>query len=96
MVEQIPIDHENNEVPADNNNGNNDDEVPIDNNNGIPTNPNDPTLPPRVRRELNRLANDGVGPTIYQGRTQSKTQQPGHNMTTTGQLEASTPDHTNT
>ena len=27
---------------------------------GTPTVPNDPTLPPRVRRELNRLANDGV------------------------------------
>ena len=91
VVEQIPINHENDEVPADNNNGNNDDEVPIDNNNGIPTNPNDPTVPPRVQRELNRLANDGIGPTIYQGRTQSQTQQPGHNMTTTGQLEASTP-----
>ena len=72
-------------------NDNDDDEVPVDNNSGIPTAPNDPTLPPQVRRELSRLANDGVGPTIYQGRTRSQTQQPEHNMTTTGQLEASTP-----
>ena len=91
VEEQMPNDNENDEVPVDNNNGNDDDEVPIDNNNRIPTNPNDPTLPPRVRRELNRLANDGVGPTTYQGRTRSQTQQPGHNMTTTKQLEASTP-----
>ena len=34
---------------------------------GTPTVPNDPTLSPRVRRELNRLANDGIGPTIYHG-----------------------------
>ena len=60
VVEQLPIDHEHDELPADNNDGNNDDEVSIDNNNGIPRNPNDPMLPPRVRRELNQLANDGV------------------------------------
>ena len=91
MVEQMPIMHKNDEVPADNNDGINGDEVQIDNNNGIRTNPNNPTLPPWVQRALNRLANDGVGPTIYQGRTRSQTQQPGHNMTTTRQLEASTP-----
>ena len=91
VVVQMPIVHENDEVPADDNNGNNGEGVQIDNNNGIPTNPNDPSLPPRVRRALNRLANDGVGPTIYQGRTRSQTQQPGHNMTTTRQLDASTP-----
>ena len=91
VVEQMPIVHENDEVPADDNNGNNGDGVQINNNNGIPTNPNNLMLPPRVRRALNWLANDGVGPTIYQGRTRSQTQQPGHNMTTTGQLEASTP-----
>ena len=76
--EQMPNDHD-------------DEEVPVNNNNGIPMAPNDPTLPPRVRRELNRLANDGVGPTIYQGRTRSQTRQPEHNMTTTEQLESSTP-----
>ena len=97
VVEQMPIVQDNvevladNDVPADDNNGNNGDDVQINNDNGIPTNPNDPTLPPRVRRSLNQLANDGVGPTIYQGRTRSQTQQPGHNMTTTGQLEATTP-----
>ena len=76
--EQMPNDHD-------------DEEVPVNNNNGIPMAPNDPTLPPRVRRELNRLANDGVGPTIYQGWTRSQTRQPEHNMTTTEQLESSTP-----
>ena len=91
VEEQMPNDDENDKVPVDNNNGYDDDKVSNDNNNGIPTNPNDPTLPPQVRRELNRLANDGVGPTIYQGQTRSQTQQPRHNMTTMGQLEASTP-----
>ena len=91
VEEQMSIDNKNDEVPVDNNNGNDDNEVPIDNNKGIPTNPNDPMLPPRVWRELNRLANDDVGPTIYQERTRNQTQQPGQNMTTTGQLEASTP-----
>ena len=67
------------------------DQVAANNNIGTPTVPNDPTLPPRARLELNRLANDGVGPTIYQGRTRSQTQQQQHNMMTTGQLEGSTP-----
>ena len=83
--------HSTNDVEEQMPNDNENDEVPVDNNIGIPTAPNDPTLPPQVRRELNRVANDGVGPTIYQGQTRSQTQQPGHNMTTTGQLEASTP-----
>ena len=69
VEEQMSIDNKNDEVPVDNNNGNDDDEVPIDNNKGIPTNPNNPMLPPQVWRELNRLANDDIGPTIYQGRT---------------------------
>ena len=47
---------------------NNQDGHPI-NDIGTPTVPNDPMLPPRVRRELNQLANDGIGPTIYHGRT---------------------------
>ena len=51
----------------------------------------DPTLPPRARWELKRLANDGVGPTIYQGRTRSQTQHSEQSMTTNGKLEASTP-----
>ena len=97
VVEQMPIVQDNvevpadDDVPADDNNGSNGDGVHINNDNGIATNPNDPTLLPRVRRALNRLANEGVGPTIYQGRTQSQTQQPGHNMTTTGHLESTTP-----
>ena len=69
---------------------NNQDGHPI-NDIGTPTVPNDPTLPPRVRRELNRLANDGIGPTIYHGRTRSQTQQQQHMLTTTGHLETSTP-----
>ena len=58
---------------------------------GEPVALDDPTLPPRARRELKRLANDGVGPTIYQGRTRSQTQHSEQNMTTNGKLEASTP-----
>ena len=50
--------HSTNDVEEQMSNDNDDDEVPVDNNNGIPTAPNDPTLPPRVRRELTRLAND--------------------------------------
>ena len=53
--------------------------------------PTDPTLPPRAQRELKRLATDGVGPTIYQGRTRSQTRQPEHNMSTMGHLGSSTP-----
>ena len=53
--------------------------------------PNDPTLPPRAQRELNRLANDGIGPTIYQGQTRSETRQLAHNMSTTGQPESTIP-----
>ena len=53
--------------------------------------PNDPTLPPRAQRELNRLANDGIGPTIYQGWTRSKTQQLAHNMSTNAQPESTIP-----
>ena len=49
-----------------------------------------PTLPPRARRELKRLANDGVGLTIYQGWRQSQTQHSEQSMTTNGKLEAST------
>ena len=63
----------------------------ITNDIGTPTTPNDQTLPPRVRRELHRLANDGVGPTIYHGRTRSQTQQQQHNLTTAGYLETSAP-----
>ena len=78
MEEQMPNNHD-------------DDEAPTNNDIGTRTMPNDPTLPPRAQRELNRLANHGIGPTIYQGRTQSETQQLAHNMSTTGQLESSTP-----
>ena len=85
---KVPADDD---VPADDNNSNNGDGVQINNDNGIPTDPNDPTLPPQVCRVLNRLANKGVGPIIYQGQTRSQTQQPGHNMTTTGHLEPTTP-----
>ena len=69
---------------------NNQDGHPI-NDIGTPTIPNDPTLPPRVRRELTRLANDGIGPTIYHGRTRSQTQQQQYIVTTTGHLETLTP-----
>ena len=69
---------------------NNQDGHPI-NDIGTPTVPNDPTLPPRVRRELNRLANDGIGPTIYHGRTRSQRQQQQYMLTTAGHLETSTP-----
>ena len=44
-----------------------------------------------LQRELNRLANDGIGPTIYQGRTRSETQQLAHNMSTTAQPESTIP-----
>ena len=59
--------------------------------NGEPVALDDPTLPPRARWELKRLANDGVGLTIYQGRTRSQTQHSEQSMTTNGKLEASTP-----
>ena len=84
-------DHSTNSMEEQMPNNHNDDEAPTNNDNGTPTIPNDPTLPPRAQQELNRLANHGIGPTIYQGRTRSKTQQPAHNMSTTGQLESSTP-----
>ena len=83
--DEHPTDNEVEQMP------NNQDGDPINNDIGTPTVPNDPTLPPRVRRELNRLANDGVGPTIYHGRTRSQTRQQQHNLTTTGHLETSTP-----
>ena len=63
----------------------------IDNHGGRPVGIDDPTLPPRTRRELKRLANDGIGPTIYEGRTRSQTQYDGQSMTTNGNLEVSTP-----
>ena len=78
MEEQIPNNQE-------------DDEAPTNNDTGTRTMPNDPTLPPRAQRELNRLANDGIGPTIYQGRTRSETQQLAHNMSTTAQPESTIP-----
>ena len=68
-----------------------DNEGPINNDIGTQVLPNDPTLPPRAQRELNRLANDGVGPTIYQGRTRSETHQQAHNMITNTQPEPTTP-----
>ena len=64
---------------------------PTNNDTGTPTIPNDPALPPRAQRELNRLANDGIGPTIYQGRTRSESQQRAHNMTTTTHTESTVP-----
>ena len=64
---------------------------PTNNDTGTPTIPNDPTLPPRAQRELNRLANDGIGSTIYQGRTRSESQQRAHNMTTTTHTESTVP-----
>ena len=85
--EKDPMSNENEEIPT-NHNG---EEAPINNNNGKPVEINDPALPPRARRELNQLANDSVGPTIYQGRTRSQTQHVEHNMITTGQLKPSTP-----
>ena len=72
-------------------NNRDDDQVASNNDMGTPTISNDPTLPPRARRELNRLATDGVGPTIYQGRTRSQTRQQQHTMTTMAELEGSTP-----
>ena len=68
-----------------------DDEWPTNNDTGTRTIPNDPMLPPRVQRELNRLANDGIGPTIYQGWTRSETQQLAHNMSTTAHPESTIP-----
>ena len=78
VTEQIP---NNNEEPQVSNKGDN----------GTPLMPTDPTLPPRAQRELKRLATDGIGPTIYQGRTRSQTRQPEHSMSTMGQLGSSTP-----
>ena len=63
----------------------------IDNHGGRSVVIDDPTLPPRTRRELKRLANDGIGPTIYEGRTRSQTQYDGQSMATNGNLEVSTP-----
>ena len=83
--DEHPTDNEEEQTP-DNQDGN-----AINNDIGTPTIPNDQTLPPRVRRELNRLANDGVGPTIYHGRTRSQTRQQQHNLTTTGYFETSAP-----
>ena len=54
-------------------NNHDDDEAPTNNDIGTRTMPNDPTWPPRAQLELNRLANHGIGPTIYQGRTRSET-----------------------
>ena len=51
----------------------------------------DPSLPPRAQRELKRLANNNIGPAIYQGRTRSQTQHSAQSMTTNGMLGASTP-----
>ena len=68
-----------------------DDEPPSNNDTGTPTIPNNPMLPPRAQRELNRLANDGIGPTIYQGQTRSESQQLAHNMTTTTHPESTMP-----
>ena len=67
------------------------DERTTSNDTGTPTIPNDPMLPPRAQRELNRLANDGIGPTVYQGRTRSETRQLAHNMTTTTYPEPTMP-----
>ena len=68
-----------------------DDERPTNNDTGTRTIPNDPMLPPRAQQELNRLANDGIGPTIYQGWTRSETQQLAHNMSTTAHPESTIP-----
>ena len=78
VTEQTPNDHEAPELSTE-----------VDN--GTPLMPSDPTLPPRAQRELKRLASDGVGPTIYQGRTRSQTRQLEHNMSTMGNLGSSTP-----
>ena len=64
---------ENGEEQMPNNQDEDQDKVTVNNDIGTPTVPNDLTLPPRARWGLNRLANDGVGPTIYQGRTRSQT-----------------------
>ena len=97
-VEELPMNEQEEEDMTQNdealmpNNVNEDQEQTGSNNDvGTPTIANDPTLPPRARRELNRLATDGIGPTIYQGRTRSQTRQQQHNMTTTAELEGSTP-----
>ena len=85
--ENNPTNNVNEQMPI-NSNG---EGAPIENSNRNPVDINDPALPPQASRELNRLANDGVGPIIYQGRTRSQTQQVEHNMITTGQLKPSTP-----
>ena len=69
----------------------NDHEQSTEGDSGIPIMPTDPTLPPRAQRELKRLSTDGVGPTIYQGRTRSQRRQPEHNMSTIGHPGSSTP-----
>ena len=83
--DEHPTDNEEEQMP------NHQDGDPINDDMGTPTVPNDTTLPTRVCRELNRLANDGVGPTKYYGRTRGQTRQQQHNLTTTGHLETSTP-----
>ena len=97
-VEELPMNEQEEEDMTQNdealmpNNVDEDQEQTGSNNDvGTPTIANDPTLPPRARRELNRLATDGIGPTIYQGRTRSQTRQQQHNMTTTAELAGSTP-----
>ena len=95
-VDELPTHRQEEEAPTENDeelmpNNRDKDQVASNNDMGTPTIPNDPTLPPRARRELNRLATDGVGPTIYQGRTRSQTRQQQHTMTTTAELEGSTP-----
>ena len=58
---------------------------------GEPVALDDPSLPPRAQRELQRLANDGICPRIYQGRMLSQAQHAAQSMTTNGMLEASAP-----
>ena len=92
------IQGEENDVPGENDEDDGGDEsidhdhndATIDNHGGRPVVIDDPTLPPRARRELKRLANDGIGPTIYERRTRSQTQHAGQSMATNGNLEVST------
>ena len=93
------IQGEENDVPGENDEddggdesiGNDHSDATIDNHGGRRVVIDDPTLPPRARRELKRLANDGIGPTIYKGRMRSQTQHAGQSMATNGNLEVSTP-----
>ena len=80
-----------NSVTEQTSNKHEDPELSTEGDNGTPLMPTDPTLPPRAQQEIKRLATDGVGPTIYQGRTRSQTRQPEHNMSTMGHLGSSTP-----